>query len=444
MDNTYRVLPWKRARHKGFSTVKAPKSRSVSSLDDISNDRTSNRSTASLRSSLSMDDINTQVPVNDVEMKQSTSSSDIQHQRIDLQSPDSSGDKSFISDQNEDVEGSPFANNSAFANSVNVSVNLTSRDTERKHDKIPAVKGSSIDDKSRSPKLLSLEEKRINTRQRTSAFLEDQFMNRQKEYSLDNYANDNKPRNGNNIIILNNVGVENANEYDRLHPHEHNQLALLLQELDSLIKSLPPARQIGTPFSSSNFVAAQLDHRGGRIRLAEPDVCMCVPPGALPQGKPQTLYMYIVNPRIPALSEFRDEDHWLTPIVHCGPPGIQFQSYVALSLPSSVADESGWNFTVSRGVQPEYTEWESLESRDDSVVLVKSGRITVLVDHFTPYGAKGKPSSGDTAFKWMEAGVFIHPPCGENSEEEVQFHVRIWNVADRQVRTIRFTHFAIQ
>ena len=439
MENTYRVLPWKRARHKGFSTVKAPKSRSVSSLDDISDDRTSKKS--SLRSSLSMDDINTQSPVNDVEMKQATSSSDIQHQRIDLQSPDSSGDKSFISHQREDVEESSFQNNSALKNSVNVSMNLTTRgDTKQNYDEMPAVKGTSMDDKSNSPKLISLEGKQFNTRQRTPALLEEQYINRQKEYSLDNYANDNKPRNGNNIIILNNVGVENANEYDRLHPHEHNQLALLLQELDSLIKSLPPARQSGTPFSSSNFVAAQLDHRGGRIRLSEPDVCMCVPPGALPQGKPQTLYMYIVNPRIPALAEFRDEDHWLTPIVHCGPPGIQFQSYVALSLPSSVADESGWNFTVSRGVQPEYTEWESLESRDDSVVLVKSGRITVLVDHFTPYGAKGKPSSGDTAFKWMEAGVFIHPPCGENSDEEVQFHVRIWNVADRQVRRIRLTH----
>ncbi|XP_072032353.1 uncharacterized protein [Amphiura filiformis] len=422
MDNTYRILPWKKARKKGFSTVRAPKSRSVSSLEDISDGSPRSYGSTTSLPTLPFDD-STETSS---DIKQASSSTDIQHQGLDSPSG-TSDDKSFISEQDERLEDSMSSNDNTHDNVLN--------DVRKSEPKVT----NSPEYEEHEESLAEIESLKSNDTLSEGLSVEpnetDSRENRREDHSIIYQGNSESDsmNYGNNIIILNNVGVENANEYDRLHPrHEDNELALLLQELDNLIGSLPEARQIGTPFSCSNFVAAQLDHRGGRIRLPEPDVCLCVPPGAIPQGQPQILYMYIVNPRIAALSDLGDEDHWLTPIVHCGPPGIQFHSYVSLSLPSSVADESNWDFTVSRGVQPEYREWESLENREDSVVLVKSGRITVLVDHFTPYGAKGKPNSGETVSKWMEAGVFIHPPCGETGEQEVQFHVRLWNISDRQ------------
>ncbi len=445
MDNTYQLLPWKKARKKRFSSVKAPKSRSVSSLDDMSDDSPRSYGSTTSLPTLPYDDLSpssiTQASSStDIQHQglKSSSTDDVQHEGLDVanSSAGTNDDKSFGSEQDVRTDLSTSSNDHSRDDSWSKSDSVVSNSSEYKEHCVSREKKDSFKDDD-----VFQSESKSSIKSPVESKLSESHRKYREEDGYTNGPFKNNPKcdtvnYGNNIIILNNVGVENANEYDRLHPRrDDNHLALLLQELDTLINSLPETHQIGTPFSCTNFVAARLDHRGGRIRLPEPDVCLCVPPGAIPLEKVETIYMYIVNPRTPGLSELGGEDHWLTPIVHCGPPGINFTSYVSLSLPSSVADESTWDFNVSRGVQPEYTEWENLENRDDSVVLVKSGRIAVLVDHFTPYGAKGKPNSGELVAKWMEAGVFVHPPCGDSGEHEVQFHVRIWNIADRQVRT---------
>lgn len=445
------ILPWKKAKTKRFNSVKPPKSRRLSlpsptTEEDIANAKNAlYGSTTSLpvfplddgdggeliESYLNVKDSSEDLwkQVEDPKLSRSLSE-DIQTSDIDVtprNSPRDDSSKSSFSSPDISLSSSPdkIIPGILLKSSTGKKSQADDEKTQRERTSSGA---SSINDSGAY----------TNGKTGHSPVVNDsKIVKRTNGHHMEHHDDELPVSGQNGVIILNNVGVENANEYDRLHgrnPRHYNQLSVLLQELDTLINSLPESRQIGTPFSCSNFVSAQLDHRGGIIRLSEPDVCLCVPPGALPPNQPQTIYMYIVNPKTPALSDLGDEDHWLTPIVHCGPPGVKFRSHVALSLPCSVADESSWDFTVSRGVQPEYKTWESLEERADSVVLVKGGRITVLVDHFTPYGAKGKPNSGETIpSKWMEAGVFVHPPCGEIGEQEVQFHVRIWNVADRQV-----------
>ena len=78
----------------------------------------------------------------------------------------------------------------------------------------------------------------------------------------------------------------------------------------------------------------ELDSRGGTLSLQEIGVTLEVPEGSLERETPADVSMTL-HQGCPPL----DDDHlMLTPIIKCGPPGVEFNRPVTLSLPHSEDD----------------------------------------------------------------------------------------------------------
>ena len=78
----------------------------------------------------------------------------------------------------------------------------------------------------------------------------------------------------------------------------------------------------------------ELDSRGGILSLQEIGATLEVPEGSIERETPADVSMTL-HKGCPPL----DNDHlMLTPIIKCGPPGVEFNRPVTLSLPHSEDD----------------------------------------------------------------------------------------------------------
>eukprot|EP00058_Branchiostoma_floridae_P016803 XP_002602291.1 hypothetical protein BRAFLDRAFT_76983 [Branchiostoma floridae] len=168
--------------------------------------------------------------------------------------------------------------------------------------------------------------------------------------------------------------------------------------------------QLQTNYSSTNFAAGVFDHTGGHLPLPRHDIVLFVPPGAIEDGKLQTIYIFVppssVNDGKPA------------PIVHCGPTGTTFLDHVILSFPvDSNHDEIIPKFTNTEVGSEE--EWHPLHENDDAAFIVRNGKCILYLSHFTGFGAdaKDKTSLADvqkTGEKIIRVGAFASEQTSDN------------------------------
>lgn len=86
-----------------------------------------------------------------------------------------------------------------------------------------------------------------------------------------------------------------------------------------------------------------VDHNGGKFTIGNTGVSLTIPPRAIPEGRTEGVYIAIMkqdkeHPQITA------KESLLSPVVKCGPTGLQFQRPVILSMPHCALLEDGaWN-----------------------------------------------------------------------------------------------------
>ncbi|XP_022105325.1 uncharacterized protein LOC110987156 isoform X2 [Acanthaster planci] len=151
---------------------------------------------------------------------------------------------------------------------------------------------------------------------------------------------------------------------------------------------------VGRVFQISNFAGAMLDRRGGYLSIDDLDVHLYVPFGAVPDGPPQLVYIFVEGNMI------KDKDQ-LTPCIHCGPSALRFRKDVFLTFPHCAQDATNHLFTLTKSMSGRDI-WK-IRDGVDGLVLVKSHSITVTMDHFCGYVACALVSA-----KSMLACVFIN------------------------------------
>ena len=130
------------------------------------------------------------------------------------------------------------------------------------------------------------------------------------------------------------------------------------------------------------------NEKGGILALEKYDVHLYIPHGAIPEGPPQLVYIY-VNPDEVVADTVNSDEEQLSPEVQCGPPGLTFEDSVVLSFPHH-AESSDWEFTAK--TSPASSEsWQALDSSTDGQLVSAQGdKAIFLVNHFTWFALFGR------------------------------------------------------
>ncbi|XP_041355918.1 tight junction protein ZO-1-like isoform X2 [Gigantopelta aegis] len=197
--------------------------------------------------------------------------------------------------------------------------------------------------------------------------------------------------NGNEPSIL----LTNENEPSNMLTNENECHSDGGETSDSL--STPDTVVLGANFGSdvdeTHTVVATarglFTSAGGVLESKETGVSIVIPPGAISDNMSQEIYFKVCrdNSILPPLDKDRGET-LLSPLVMCGPHGIEFLKPVELRLPhcASVNPDS-WSFALKSSDSPSGhpTRWQNMSLAGmDSVRQgrVNKNSVSVLVDHF--------------------------------------------------------------
>jgi len=88
--------------------------------------------------------------------------------------------------------------------------------------------------------------------------------------------------------------------------------------------------------------SGEFDHNGGVLSSVETGVSIVIPKGAIKRGVVQPVYFKVCrdNTALPPLDREKGET-LLSPLVMCGPHGLQFDEPVELRLPHCASNTEG-------------------------------------------------------------------------------------------------------
>ncbi|XP_069976885.1 tight junction protein ZO-1 isoform X2 [Penaeus vannamei] len=129
------------------------------------------------------------------------------------------------------------------------------------------------------------------------------------------------------------------------------------------------------------------DHKGGTLTSEETGVSIIIPPGAIAKGTKQEIYFKVCQDSslVPPLDQNKGET-LLSPLVMCGPHGLQFKRPVELRLPHAASvSPNTWSFALKSSDTPtgQPTQWTNMSLADaPHSSHVGANCVSVLVDHF--------------------------------------------------------------
>ncbi|XP_042227787.1 tight junction protein ZO-1-like isoform X9 [Homarus americanus] len=129
------------------------------------------------------------------------------------------------------------------------------------------------------------------------------------------------------------------------------------------------------------------DHKGGTLTSEETGVSIVIPPGAITKGTKQEVYFKVCqdNSLVPPLDQNRGET-LLSPLVMCGPHGLQFARPVELRLPHAASvSPNTWSFALKSSDTPtgQPAQWTNMSLADaPHTSHIGANCVSVLVDHF--------------------------------------------------------------
>ena len=94
-----------------------------------------------------------------------------------------------------------------------------------------------------------------------------------------------------------------------------------------------------------------VDHNGGKFTIGNTGVSLTVPPLAIPEGHTEGIYIAIMDQE-KEHPQITSKESLLSPVVKCGPTGLEFQRPVILSMPHcALLEEGAWNLKGEENVQ---------------------------------------------------------------------------------------------
>uniref|UniRef100_T1J864 ZU5 domain-containing protein n=1 Tax=Strigamia maritima TaxID=126957 RepID=T1J864_STRMM len=132
---------------------------------------------------------------------------------------------------------------------------------------------------------------------------------------------------------------------------------------------------------------------GGKIVCSKTGVCLVIPPGALPPNSEQEIFLKVCqdNKLLPPLDKDKGDSNFnreklLSPLVMCGPHGVNFSKPVELRLPHcATKNQEDWSFALKISETPtgNQSKWQNLSlDKESQQWRVDGDYVILLVDHF--------------------------------------------------------------
>ncbi|XP_055905016.1 uncharacterized protein LOC129940651 isoform X1 [Eupeodes corollae] len=127
------------------------------------------------------------------------------------------------------------------------------------------------------------------------------------------------------------------------------------------------------------------DHNGGTLADNFWNVSLQIPPGAIPLGVKQEIYFTVSDPRMgetvggPPL-DMENGETMLSPLVMCGPQGLEFLVPVTLNIPHCAGRTAslGLALKATDSEKNLHTEWDNIDLPSNAAAHT----VSVKVDHF--------------------------------------------------------------
>ncbi|XP_063697215.1 uncharacterized protein LOC134828156 isoform X3 [Culicoides brevitarsis] len=127
------------------------------------------------------------------------------------------------------------------------------------------------------------------------------------------------------------------------------------------------------------------DSEGGKLEDHLWNVTLVIPKGAIPPGVKQEVYFTVTDPRManqvggPPL-DMENGEAMLSPLVMCGPQGLEFQVPVILSIPhcAGATPSLGVSLKATDSEKNLRTEWDNMDLPSNAA----ASTVSVTVDHF--------------------------------------------------------------
>ncbi|XP_038065471.1 uncharacterized protein LOC119735688 isoform X2 [Patiria miniata] len=218
------------------------------------------------------------------------------------------------------------------------------------------------------------------------------------------------------------------------------RLQLILQEHDKQIAGLSDSELQESIFQLPYIAISYFNEMGGSLSLKEYNVHLYIPRDALPAGSLQKVYIY-VNPNAPPIDGLGGQDIPLSPMIQCGPTGLQFRDRVVLSFPHHAKEGTGWNFSahICSNDEDDSKTWQAMDSQDDGILVsTKNQKAVLLMSHFC--GA-ALTSQDQSVAKIVKVGTFGADL--DLSEDWYPVRIHLWNndpVAEKNVMDTELRH----
>ncbi len=210
-------------------------------------------------------------------------------------------------------------------------------------------------------------------------------------------------------------------------PETPSHLKEVLNELNKQTVGISGIEKTDILLQLPYMAVGFFNNKGGALALEKYDVHLYIPPGAIAEGPAKQVYIY-VDPDGPVADTVNGKEEQLSPEIHCGPPGLEFEHSVVLSFPHH-ADSSDWKFTAKMS-SASSAAWQALiSSTDGQLVSAKGNKAIFRINHFSWFSLFGIPWG--TSRKRVRIGAFgdtFGPRC-------YAFRVYIWkdNKVSQQV-----------
>ena len=192
----------------------------------------------------------------------------------------------------------------------------------------------------------------------------------------------------------------------------------LLQLREQFRQKLTTSKvKINSVFHTYDFAAGVFGDRGGYLWIPNTSISLFIPPDAIKSGEEAQMYIYLEASK----DDDEQQDALLSPVVRCGPEGLNFKCPLILTIPHCVENMKNWQFCVT--TKSGLGKWQDITENGFHFIGSRTAKFSI--DHFCKYALRGSSRSGDRpAEKKMVMCTFGSP--FQDGNDEYTFRVRAW------------------
>lgn len=168
------------------------------------------------------------------------------------------------------------------------------------------------------------------------------------------------------------------------------------------------------------YKSALVDHNGATLTLDKMGISLYIAPGAIEEGREEKIFL-ILNWDLADFPSMLENQTIISPVVHCGPHGLQLRKPAVLSYKHCADDATEVQVWSSETNLLENKQWNVTPTADDGSepYAILANECQIQLAHFTLYTCLAQ--GGQLTKKWLQLVAF-----GGKMRPHQHFEIRVY------------------